>query len=404
MQGQITVPGAKNAATPILAASLLTTDAVELRRVPEISDVAKMLELLKGLGVKVEQQGEVVRIEATSINLQKLDKQLVKSMRSSVLMFGPLLARCGEVELPEPGGCIIGNRPLNDHLQGLARLGATVTLKHDSYHLTAKGLVGAEVLPLFSVTATENLIMAAVLAQGTTTIKLAAAEPHVQDLCHFLIKMGAKINGLGSHNLVIEGVKKLHGAKHEIIPDMVEVGTWAVLGAVGRGRIEIRPVLPEHLDLVLYKLREIGVDFDIKDNVMVVRASRQLKPFRLQALPYPGFPTDLQAPFSVLATQASGTSLIHDPMYEGRLNHIAELAKMGANALIADPHRVIINGPTPLYGREISSFDLRAGATLIIAGLIAEGETLINDVETIDRGYEKLDSRLLALGARVKRL
>lgn len=404
MQGQITVPGAKNATTPMLAASLLTTDAIELRRVPDILDVAKMLELLKGLGVKVERQGEVVRIEAKNVNLQALDKQLVKSMRSSVLMFGPLLARCGEVELPEPGGCIIGNRPLHDHLQGLARLGATVTLKHDSYHLLAKRLLGAEVLPLFSVTATENLIMAAVLASGTTAIKLAAAEPHVQDLCRFLIKMGAKIEGLGSHTLVIEGVKKLHGASHEIIPDMVEVGTWAVLGAVGRGQIEIRPVLEEHLDLVLYKLREIGVDFDIKDHVMVVRASRQLKSFRLQALPYPGFPTDLQAPFAVLATQASGTSLIHDPMYEGRMNHITELAKMGANTLIADPHRVIINGPTPLYGREISSFDLRAGATLIIAGLIAEGETVINEVETIDRGYEKLDSRLLALGARVKRL
>lgn len=405
LQGQITVPGAKNATTPILAACLLTRDTVELKRVPAISDVAKMLDLIKGLGAKVERQGDVVRIEAKTIEPQGLDKPLVKSMRSSVLMFGPLLARWGEVELPEPGGCIIGNRPLTAHLQGLSQLGAMVEARRDSYYLKANHLTGAHViLPEFSVTATENLIMAAVLAHGTTIIELAAAEPHVQDLCNFLNKMGARIEGIGTHRLRIDGVSELHGTTHEIIPDLIEAGTWAVLGAVGRGKIEIWPVIPEAMDLVLYKLKEIGVDWEIKGQTMIVRASRQLKSFRLQTLPYPGFPTDLQAPFAVLATQAMGASLIHDPLYEGRMNHIAELAKMGANTLIADPHRVMINGPTPLYGREIRSFDLRAGATLIIAGLIAAGETIINDVEIIDRGYANLDGRLAALGARIKRI
>lgn len=404
LDGEIAVPGAKNAALPIIAAGLLTSEPLELKNVPAISDVDKMMSLLRSLGAVVERCGRTVRIEAKNLTPRGLDKLLVKGMRASVLMFGPLLARWGEVELAEPGGCIIGNRPLTAHLQALTQLGAEVSTIHDSYKLACKKLMGTRVvLPEFSVTATENLLMAASLAQGVTTIELAAAEPHVQDLCNFLLKLGAKIKGVGTHQLIIEGVKELHGASHEIIPDMIEVGTWAVLGAVGRGQIAISPVVLEQLDSVLYKLKEIGVDFTIKGSTMMVRASRQLKPFRLQALPYPGFPTDLQAPFAVLATQASGTSLIHDPLYEGRMNHISELIKMGANALMADPHRVIINGPTPLYGREIRSFDLRAGATLIIAGLIAEGETIINDVEIIDRGYENLVDRLAALGARVKR-
>jgi len=406
LYGQINIPGAKNAVTPILAACLLTRQPVEIKNVPQISDVDKMLSLLKGLGVVVERQGSTVSLQAREVTAQSLDRKLVKSMRSSVLMFGPLLARLGEVALPEPGGCIIGNRPLGAHLVGLQQLGAEVSQHNDAYLLQAKKLHGAHVvLPEFSVTATENIIMAAVLADGVTVIDLAAAEPHVQDLCDFLIKLGAKISGVGTHHLIIEGVVELGGASHTVIPDPVEAGTWAVLGAVGRGEISLRPVRSDHLAIVLFKLKEMGVDYSLVGDVLTVRASRQLKPFsKLQALPYPGFPTDLQAPFTVLATQASGSSLIHDPLYEGRMNHIAELVKMGANALIADPHRVIINGPTPLYGREIRSLDLRAGATLLIAGLIAEGETLLNDVEVLDRGYEKLDERLAALGAKLSRL
>jgi UDP-N-acetylglucosamine 1-carboxyvinyltransferase len=404
LRGEVKVPGSKNAVTPILAATLLTKEECVLHNVPEISDVDKMLKLLQELGAEVARDGRTIRVKAERLELKRLESKLVKGMRSSILMFGPLLARLGEVRLPEPGGCIIGNRPLGAHLQGLAQLGVNVTIEDDVYHLKADKLTGAHVvLPEFSVTATENIIMAAVLAQGVTVIDLAAAEPHVQDLCKFLLGMGAKISGYGTHRVVIEGVKNLHGTTHQIVPDYIEVGTWAVLAAVSRGELNISPVVPDHLASVLLKLREIGVLYELKNNTLVVRASRQLKSFKLQAMPHPGFPTDLQAPFSVLATQANGTSLIHDPLYEGRMNHITELIKMGANALIADPHRVVVTGPTPLYGREIRSFDLRAGATLVIAGLIAQGETIINDAEVIDRGYEHIDERLKTVGAHLRR-
>lgn len=404
LHGEVKVPGSKNAVTPILAATLLTKEECILYNVPEISDVDKMLKLLQELGAEVTRDGRTIRVKAERLELKRLESKLVKGMRSSVLMFGPLLARLGEVRLPEPGGCIIGNRPLGAHLQGLAQLGVNVTIEDDVYHLKTDKLTGAHVvLPEFSVTATENIIMAAVLAQGTTVIDLAAAEPHVQDLCKFLLGMGAKISGYGTHRVIIEGVKKLHGTTHRVVPDYIEAGTWAVLAAVSRGELNISPVIPDHLASVLLKLKEIGVLYELKGDTLMVRASRQLKSFKLQAMPHPGFPTDLQAPFSVLATQANGTSLIHDPLYEGRMNHITELIKMGANALIADPHRVVITGPTPLYGREIRSFDLRAGATLVMAGLIAQGETIINDAEVIDRGYEHIDERLKAVGAHLRR-
>lgn len=405
LHGHIEVPGSKNAATPILAACLLTDEPCTIENVPEVTDVAKMLELLKALGAKVERQGRSVTVEARDIAPQNLPRNLVKAMRSSALLFGPLLARFGEVLLAEPGGCIIGRRPLDAHLQGLAQLGVDVNVEGDSYHFKVRHkLTGAHVvLPEFSVTATENVLMAAALANGTTVIDIAAAEPHVEDLCVFLNKMGARVAGLGTHRLVIEGVAKLHGTSHAIIPDTTEAGTWAVLAAVSRGELDISPINPAHLELPLMKLKQAGVSLDVSGNHLVVRASRSLKPFRVQAMPYPGFPTELQAPFAVLASQAAGTSLIHDPLYEGRMNHISELIKMGADAVVADPHRVVISGPTPLYGREIRSFDLRAGATLVIAGLIAQGETIIDDVEVVDRGYEHLDKRLTAVGAKVRR-
>jgi UDP-N-acetylglucosamine 1-carboxyvinyltransferase len=274
-----------------------------------------------------------------------------------------------------------------------------------TYRLTANGLTGATIiLPEFSVTATENALMAAVTARGTTVIKLAAAEPHVENLCEFLNGAGAKISGLGTHTLTIEGVGKLHGVRHRIIPDQIEAGTLAVLGAVTKGTLNVRGVVPEHLDIILLTLRRIGVNFELKGDTIVLRSPGQMKSFRLQTMPYPGFPTDLQAPFGVLATQCAGTSLIHDPMYEGRLGYVNELLKMGANATICDPHRVVITGPTPLYGREIRGLDLRAGATLVIAGLIAAGETELHNAAVIDRGYDRLDERLRAVGADVVRV
>ncbi|MBI5465980.1 MAG: UDP-N-acetylglucosamine 1-carboxyvinyltransferase [Candidatus Kerfeldbacteria bacterium] len=404
LHGEVAIPGAKNAATPILAATLLTRGECVIHRVPSITDVAKMLELLRALGAEVSREGSTVRVKASEVTLTNLPFNLVKGMRSSVLLLGPLLARLKEVELPEPGGCIIGNRPLDSHLYGLAQLGAEVRQTSQGYRLAVSELKpGRVVLPEFSVTATENVLMAAALTPGTTVIELAAAEPHVQDLGRFLQAMGAKIRGLGTHRLEIVG-SRLHGAEYTLMPDQIEIGTWAAAAAVTRGRLKLSPVVPEHLDIILLKLREIGVDINLVGEELTVSGSRPLKSFKLQALPYPGFPTDLQAPFAVLATQAQGTSLIHDPLYEGRLNHVSELVKMGANAVVADPHRVVITGPTPLYGREIRSFDLRAGATLIMAGLVAQGETVISDIEVVDRGYEKIDERLRAVGAAIRRL
>ncbi|MEK7606680.1 MAG: UDP-N-acetylglucosamine 1-carboxyvinyltransferase [Patescibacteria group bacterium] len=404
--GEVRISGMKNAATPLLAATLLTRERCVLRNVPKIRDVFRMLDILKGLGARVEWiEDHSLVIEAVSIDSGALLSDIVAAMRSSILLLGPLLVRAGEVEIPEPGGCIIGNRPIDTHLYALAELGATAVRKNGKYLFQAPKLLGAVIiLPEFSVTATENVLMAACLAEGETVIKLAAAEPHVQDLVTFLQKMGAKISGSGTHTLVVEGVKELHGAEHTLIPDQIEIGTFAAAAAATRGSIEMYPVIPEHLDIILLKLRQIGVRCDIDGNRLRVQSEGGLRAFRLQAMPYPGFPTDLQAPFGVLATQCNGTTLIHDPLFEGRMGYVAELVKMGAGAIVADPHRVIITGPTPLYGQQIRSLDLRAGATLVIAGIVAEGETVIDDAEVIDRGYEDLDGRLRALGVKIDRV
>ncbi|MEK7190129.1 MAG: UDP-N-acetylglucosamine 1-carboxyvinyltransferase [Patescibacteria group bacterium] len=404
LNGDVEIGGMKNAAAPILAATLLTVDDCVIDRVPRISDVEKIMEIMKSLGAKVAWTGErQLTVNCANVNLQNVDKKMVKSMRASILFLGPLLARFKEVTLPEPGGCIIGNRPIDAHLFALQKLGAEISREKEFFHLKTAGLKGAKiVLPEFSVTATENAIMAATLADGSTTIKLAAAEPHVQDLIGFLNKMGAKITGAGTHSLKIEGVKKLSGTRHELIPDQIEIGTFAVAAAGTHGEISIHPIVPEHLDKILSVLSSIGVNWEIKGDALLIHHSHTLKAFKLQTMPYPGFPTDLQAPFGVLATQCQGTSLIHDPLFEGRLGYINELIKMGANAVVCDPHRVLITGPAPLYGQEIKSFDLRAGATMIIAGLIADGETILNEAEIVYRGYERIDEKLRLLGADIE--
>lgn len=406
LEGEIRISGMKNAATPILAACLLTKEECIIENVPQILDVERLLKLIESLGARVKRKDDKVSIKADNLKLDRLDQTLVQSMRSSILIWGPLLVRLGEVKMPLPGGCIIGARPIDTHLYVFRTLGAQINVDDAYYYLKAvSGLKPAIlVLPEFSVTATENAIMAASLLEGETIIKLAASEPHVQDLCNFLNKMGAKISGIGTHTLRIEGAKKLKGVSYKIIPDQIEIGTFAVAGALSKGKLRLSPVIFDHLDIVLLKLREIGVKFNIGSDWLDIEYSPHLKAFQIKALPYPGFPTDLQAPWSVLATQASGTSLIHDPLYEGRLNYVQELIKMGANAIICDPHRVLISGPTPLYGQEIKSYDLRAGATLILAALIAEGETVIYDAQTVDRGYEKIEERLTNIGADIKRI
>lgn len=404
LKGEVEISGMKNAATPILAATLLTDEECRISNVPKISDVEKMLEIMKSLGASTRWIGDhSVSVKASNLNLPSLDKKLFKSMRSSVLFLAPLLVRLQEAILPEPGGCIIGNRPLDTHVFVLEQLGAKVERENDQFHLRAEKMKGTQiVLPEMSVTATENALMAAVLAQGETIIKLAAAEPHVQDLANFLVKMGAKIEGIGTHTLKIHGVENLHGAEYTLIPDQIEIGTFAVAAAATHGEVAIHPVVPEHLDKILSLLASIGVNLEIQGDTLLIHHSHPLKSFKLQSLPYPGFPTDLQAPFGVLATQCQGTSLIHDPMYEGRLGYINEMIKMGANAIVCDPHRVLVTGPTPLYGREIKSFDLRAGATLLIAGILAEGETILNEAEIVFRGYEEIDEKFRKLGVKIE--
>ena len=406
LDGEIRVGGMKNAATPIIAATLLIKDRCVLRNVPRLSDVERMLDILRSLGATVEWTGaHELTIDAAKADLASLDAKAVKSMRSSILLMGPLLSRFHEVEIPEPGGCNLGNRPIDTHLVALEALGGKIERIDKNYRLTTTGLKGGLiVLPEFSVTATENAIMAAVLAEGRTTIKIAACEPHVQDLARFLVSAGARIGGIGTHTLVIDGVTSLKGVTHDIIPDQIETATFAVIGALTKGTLRIVGVDPEQLDMMLLVMGKAGVRYTIEGDVLTMLKPASYSAFKLQTMPYPGFPTDAQAPFGLLATQCVGTSLIHDPLFDGRFGYVGELQKMGANATVCDPHRVLISGPTPLYGTEIRGLDLRAGATLIVAGLVAQGETVIHGAEIVDRGYEALDQRLAAVGAEITRV
>jgi UDP-N-acetylglucosamine 1-carboxyvinyltransferase len=407
LDGEIRVGGMKNAATPIVAATLLVKEPVRLENVPRLSDVERMLDILRSLGATAEWTGpHELMIDTALADLSTLDAKAVKSMRSSVLLMGPLLSRYHEVAIPEPGGCIIGNRPIDYHLDVLGGLGAEIRCDREKglYTLKAAKLVGTKVIPAFSVTATENAVMAATLAEGRTVVKVAAAEPHVEDLCRFLNAAGARIQGLGTHTLVIDGVERLHGVTHRIIPDQIEAGTFMALGAVTKGSLRITGIDADQLDMVFRVMRQAGAVFEAADGAITMGQTSTLDAFKLQTMPYPGFPTDLQQPFGVVATQCRGTTLIHDTIYEGRLGYVNELIKMGANAVICDPHRVLVTGPTPLYGQEIKGLDLRAGATMVIAGLVASGETVIHGAEVIDRGYERIDERLQAVGAEIERV
>ena len=407
LEGKIDIMGSKNAATPILSACLLTKEECVIDNIPLIADVLKMIEILESMGVETEWVGErQLKVKAgDNVNPEKMDFTMVGKMRSSILLIGSLLARFKKFKIKHPGGCIIGARPIGIHFDALEALGAKITQDENFYYFEADRLIGKTIiLKEFSVTATENLMMAATLAERITTIKIAAIEPHIQDLARFLIKMGAKIKGLGIHTIQIEGMEKLHGAQHKIIPDPIEAGTFAIAAAATKGNIEINNVNLHELDLVLEKLKEIGVNFETKNNKLIIKPANKFNAVnKIETRTYPGIPTDLQAPLAILATQAEGTTLIHDTMYEGRFAYINELNKMGANAIICDPHRALITGPTPLYGQTITSFDLRAGATLIIAALLAKGQSVIEKIDQVDRGYEKIEERLRNLGADIRR-
>jgi len=407
LEGEIEVNGSKNAAGAILAATLLTSEECIIDNLPKVSDILSLLDILEGIGKSVEWIGErKIKIKDNGISPEKLDFEKISKSRVSVLLMGALLPQVKEFKFSRPGGDRIGLRPIDIHLSALRELGAEIEEDGDFYYLKSKHLKGKEiVLPEFSVTATENLIMASVFADGETIIKLAAQEPQVQDLISILNKMGAKIKGNGTHTLRIEGVKRLRGIEHRIIPDTNEAGTFLTIGAATAKRLLVKDLIIEHLDIFLLKLKEMGVNFVRKsDNSVEIYKPEKFFPAKIQALPYPGFLTDILPLTVPLLTQARGKSLIHDTHYENRLSFVHQLRKMGADIEIIDPHRALIFGPTPLTGMTIDSWDIRAGAALVVAGMIAQGTTVIENIEQIDRGYEKIEERLQRLGANIKRI
>lgn len=407
LKGIIDVRGSKNAATPILSATILARGVCMLKNVPKIEDVLSMIDILKSMGAIVSWSGvRTLTVDTKNMDPKRIDQNLVKKIRSSILLLGSLSVRFDVFSLHHPGGCNLGVRPVGAHFEALAKMGIHISQSGKEYRISARGRRNAIVtLSEFSVTATENAMMLAAGIPGKTVIKIAASEPHVEDLGNFLIAMGAKIHGLGTHTLEIYGTKKLSGAEHTIIPDANEAATFLVLGAATRSPITVRNARAEHLDLVLEKLLEFGVRFSIRKNVISVIPAKKLKAVeKVDTRIYPGIPTDVQAPFGVLATQAEGKTLIFDTMFESRFNYIGELNKMGARTEQLNRREVVVEGVTELSGTEIESYDLRAGISLIIAGLIAKKKTIIRNIYQVDRGYEQIETRLKKLGADIERI
>lgn len=407
LHGEVEISGSKNAAGPILAATLLTKKTCLISNLPQISDISDMVEIIKEMGAEVVWiNPKTVRITAENINPEKIPANLFEKVRMSVLLIGPLLARFSSFKIPHPGGDKIGLRPITTHLEALAGFGAKVTDNGQYYCFKRQAsLKNAKiVLKEFSVTATESATMAATLASGESKIEIAAAEPHVKQLGDFLVAMGAKVTGQGTHEIIINGVKSLNGADIKITSDYIEAGTLFIALAVTGGEGKIKNVEPDHLIFFLDKMKELGVNFKVQGKNIIIVKSNDFKAAKVQILPHPGFPADLQPQTCVLLTQAKGKSLIHDPLYENRFAHLHELRKMGADIEITDPHRALIFGPAKLLGTKVDSNDIRAGAALVLAGLIAKGKTIIDNVQQIDRGYEKIEEKLRSLGAKIERI
>jgi len=406
LRGEVEISGYKNSAGAILAATLLSEDLSIIDNLPKCSDVLNEIEILKGMGVKVAWvERKRVKIFPKDIDPEKIPFDLFEKMRISVLLIPPLLARFKKIRVPHPGGDKIGLRPIITHLEAFEDFGIKVKERGGFYYFEApKKLKGKRiVLREFSVTATENVMMLAAKAEGKTKIEIAAAEPQVQDLGKFLEKMGVKIKGIGTHTIEIEGKKKLKGGEFKISPDLIEAATFFIAIAITGGEGKIKNVNPDHLTIFLKKMKEVGVNFEVKNREILVKKSKNLKATKIQVLPYPGFLTDLQPMTSVLLTQAQGKSLIHEPLYENRFQYLHELKKMGADIEITDPHRALIFGKTQLIGNKINSTDIRSGAALVLAALVAKGESIVEGVEQIDRGYENFDEKLRKLGAKIER-
>lgn len=407
LSGEIEVKGAKNNALKILAASILSEDPLTIDKIPDIEDISRMIEILKDLGAEIINiKNGFLKISTKSLKKTEIDELLARKLRASILLIGPLLARFGQVRLPHPGGCVIGKRPIDLFINGFERLGAEIKMNSNHYDFRAKGGLKSNkiIFPLVSVTATECLMMTAVLAKGTTELKNAAMEPEIPALAEYLNAHGAEIYGAGTPNIIIKGVDRMSAGEYKVIPDRIEAGTFAIMGVLTNSEIKITNCNPAHLEVPLAKLEQMGANFEIGDNYIFIKKHNGLKATDLRTHEYPGFPTDLQAPFTLLLTQARGMSLVHETVYEGRLFYIDLLNSMGANIIMCDPHRVVLNGPSVLYGKKLISPDIRAGITMVLAGLISEGETSIDNIYQIERGYENIDGRLKGLGADIQRV
>ncbi|MEO8849300.1 MAG: UDP-N-acetylglucosamine 1-carboxyvinyltransferase [Casimicrobiaceae bacterium] len=405
LRGEISVSGAKNAALPILCASLLSAEPLAISHVPELNDTQTMQKLLTQMGVKCSRAapGEIT-LDARTIDWPLAPYELVKTMRASILALGPLLARCGEARVSLPGGCGIGLRPVDLHIKGLVAMGAAIDLDSGYISAHAKRLVGTRfVFDIVTVTGTENLMMAATLADGTTVLENAAREPEIADLAACLTAMGARIAGAGTDRIVIEGVERLHGAAHRVMPDRIETGTYLVAVAAAGGNAVLRGTRAETLDAVIEKLRESGATIDIDGDAIHITRDGPLRPVNLRTTPYPGFPTDMQAQFMALATCADGTSVITETIFENRMMHVQELVRLGA-VIEVEGNTAIVKGIAPLAAAEVMATDLRASACLVIAGLVAAGSTTIGRIYHLDRGYEHIEAKLGALGARISRV
>ncbi|MFA5047805.1 MAG: UDP-N-acetylglucosamine 1-carboxyvinyltransferase [Patescibacteria group bacterium] len=406
LTGEICVSGAKNHALKILAACVLSDQKCVINNVPDIEDVNRLNEILISLGARIEKNGSQLIIETEGIKKGNPNSDLVRKLRSSIMLAGPLLARFGEVTMAHPGGCIIGKRPIDMFLSGFNALGAEIIDDDNgaTYTLKAKKLHGARiVMPWIMVTATESLMMTACLAHGTTIIVNAAMEPEIPALAEYLNSCGAKISGAGTPEITIEGVKNLSGGTATLIPDRVEAGSFIMLGLITKSEIKIANCNPNHIETVIATLRKAGANLEIGPDYVITKPS-QLQAIEIRTHEYPGFITDLQPPFTALMTQAKGISLIHEAIYEGRLYYTDKLTQMGAHIIMCDPHRVIVNGPTQLYGRKLESPDLRAGMALVLAGLIAKGQTTIENIYQIERGYENFINRLQKIGAKIQKI
>jgi UDP-N-acetylglucosamine 1-carboxyvinyltransferase len=404
LEGEVAVSGAKNAALPCLAAALLTRETVRLTNLPDVADIRTMRRLLQHVGARIEAEADGVSIEVPAIGSADAPYELVKTMRASVLVLGPLLARSGSVRVSLPGGCAIGVRPIDQHLKAFEKLGAEVHLDHGYVDAKAERLTGAEIVfDTVTVTGTENVMLAAVMARGTTRLVNAAREPEVTNLAMMLNAMGARITGAGAETIVIEGVEELHGVDHPIIPDRIEAGTYVLAAAATRGDVAVRRCAPEHLTALTARLGVTGTRLDTIGDTVRVRAEGRLVSHDVATAPYPGFPTDLQAQWMALATSLEGVATITETIFENRFQHVAELVRMGARIRL-EGRWAVVEGPSRLTGATVMASDLRASAALAIAALTAEGETTIDRVYHLDRGYARMEEKLVGLGAKVRRV